>query len=167
MKAAEALKSAIEAEKEGIYNYLKFAWTTENPTGKNMFIRLAMDEHEHMRILERQLVHVEAGEPWEDVAIEESIMEKVVPRIKSLRPSADERGPGRLDALDTAIKFERQASEFYARLAGEIEDTAARKILERLAGMEQLHYDLLVAERDYINGTGFWFGIPEFFVGDR
>ena len=54
-EAIKALKTAIEVEDNGLVTFLKFARRTKDITGKNMFIRLAMDELEHRQILEKQL----------------------------------------------------------------------------------------------------------------
>ena len=53
-KLIDNLRKAVEIEDNGLINYLKFARQTKDETGKNMFIRLAMDEHEHHIILEKQ-----------------------------------------------------------------------------------------------------------------
>ncbi|MDZ7378537.1 MAG: rubrerythrin, partial [candidate division KSB1 bacterium] len=49
-EVAKSLQTALAIEDQGLETYLKFARQTKDLTGKNMFIRLAMDEHEHRRI---------------------------------------------------------------------------------------------------------------------
>ena len=52
------LKDAIKIEDDGLSSYLEFARKTENKTGKDLFIRLAMDEHQHRLILEDKLINL-------------------------------------------------------------------------------------------------------------
>jgi len=51
--SVKILRTAIEVENNGLVTFLKFARQTKDETGKNMFIQLAMDEHEHRLILEK------------------------------------------------------------------------------------------------------------------
>jgi len=55
MNDTEALRTAIEMEKDSLYKYLEFAKGTKDVSGKNMFIRLSMDEFSHMELLYRAL----------------------------------------------------------------------------------------------------------------
>jgi len=57
--SVKILRTAIEVENNGLVTFLKFARQTKDETGKNMFIQLAMDEHEHRLILEKQLNKLE------------------------------------------------------------------------------------------------------------
>jgi len=163
MDLAQILKTAIEAEKAGLKNYLEFARQTKEETGKNMFIRLAMDELEHMDILEKQLERRWEKQPFGRVVVERSVIEKIVPVLsESAVRQAGRSTTGESLALATALEHEKKAREYYLTQAQEVQEAELKALFERLAEMEDNHYRLIEAELDYINRTGFWFGIPQF-----
>lgn len=159
----KALEFALEAEKTGLSSYLNFAYQTKDPTGKNMFLRLAMDEFDHMRLLEQQARNLQSTECFLPVTIEPSEIEKLVPKLsaKDLRIRG-EHGVSELGALKTALNLEDEAIKFYRAQTKTATDENAKMMYSRLAEMEQAHYDLLQAEIDAIEKTGFWFNFREF-----
>jgi rubrerythrin len=161
--AIKALETALEAEKTGLINYLDFAYQTKDETGKNMFLRLAMDEFEHMRLLEKQAHSIQKEECWLSVTIEPSEIEKLIPKLqdKDLRIRG-KQGIDQLGALRTAMDLEDQAIKFYRNQPQIGQDQNAKEMYGRLAEMEQAHYELLQAEIDAIEKTGFWFNLREF-----
>lgn len=161
--AMNALKTAIEIEDQGLLNFLKFARQTKDTTGKNMFIRLAMDEHEHRRIIEKQLNNLLAGKPLLKIEIPKSEIEQVAPTIREKQQKTrGESGLLEIDALNTALDLERKAAKFFREQADLVADPEAKGMFIRLAEWEDAHFDIIQAELDSIQGTGFWFGIPEF-----
>jgi rubrerythrin len=152
-----ALATAIDAEKQSLRTYLRLAWDTRDASGKQMFIRLATDEFEHMRLLETwQVGMLPPG------AIEPSVIERLVPKLSD--KSLQIRGTGgqhQLSALNAALDLERSAQTFYEE-QGRKTDGSARATFARLADMEAAHYALIQAEIDGIQQTGFWLGLPEF-----
>jgi rubrerythrin len=153
-----ALATAIEAEKQSLRNYLEFAWNTRDSSGKQMFVRLATDEFEHMRLLETW--QADTRPPG---AIEPSVIERLVPKLsdKSLQIRGT-KGQHQLSALDAALDLEKSARTFYEEQGRLARDEPARALFSRLAEMEAAHYALIQAEIDNIQQTGFWFGLREF-----
>ena len=92
-----ALATATEAEKRSLRNYLEFAWNTRDGSGKQMFIRLATDEFEHMRLLEAQQASLAQSGGWQPTSVDATVIERIVPRLsdKSLRIRGTE-GPSQL-----------------------------------------------------------------------
>ena len=161
--AVKALKTAIEIEDNGLLNFLRFARQTKDTTGKNMFIRLAMDEHEHRRIIEKQLTNLMEGKPLIKIEIPKSEIEQVAPTIREKQQrTRGESGLLEIDALNTALDLERKAAKFFRDQADLVDDPDAKAMFIRLAEWEDAHFDLIQAELDSIQGTGCWFGIPEF-----
>ena len=161
--AVKALKTAIEIEENGLDAFLKYARQTKDVTGKNMFIRLAMDENEHRRIIEKQLNNLMEGKPLEVVEIGKSEVEEVLPKIREKQQrTRGESGLLEIDALNTALDLERKAAKFFRDQAELVDDAEVKTMFLRLAEWEDAHFDLIQAELDSIQGTGFWFGIPEF-----
>lgn len=161
--AVKALRTAIEIEDNGLLTFLKFARQTKDATGKNMFIRLAMDEHEHRLIIEKQLNNLLEGKPLINIEIPKSEIEEIAPKIREKQQrTRGESGLLEIDALNTALDLERQAAKFFRDQANLVTDPEAKALFIRLAEWEDAHFDLIQAELDSIQGTGFWFGIPEF-----
>lgn len=164
----EILNSGIKIEKNGIRSYLSYAFKTKDASGKNMFIKLAEDELSHMEILEKQLESLICNQTWICQNIPESIIEKIAPRIRELDRPKSEQGLDELAALKTALELEKKSIEFYKENKTKISNSDATKLFERLIEMEEAHYDLIQAEIDHIEQTGFWFGIREFTMeGER
>ena len=79
------LKKVAElVEDNGLITFLKFAKQTKDITGKNMFIQLAMDEHEHRLILEKQLNQLLEGGKWVNIE---------VPKSEAGGPKPEDRSP--------------------------------------------------------------------------
>ena len=161
-EAIKIVNIGIEIEKNGIKTYLDFAFRTKDCTGKNMFIKLARDEFDHMTILEKELVSLLEKKCWIREEIPISIAEKVAPALRRIEKIKSDDGVGELGALKTALELEKRSIEFYKSSREKITDQKAVVIFNRLIEMEESHYDLIQAEIDHIESTGFWFGIPEF-----
>ena len=159
----DALRTALKAEQEGVRTYLEYADKTGDPTGKKMFLILAEDEKDHAEILERQISRLERGQVWCDYEEHESLLLKLLPNlapVEARKRSTD--GANELDALRVALAQEQAAIELYRREAESLGDEKAQVMYRKLVAMEEAHYDIIQAQIDHVEGTGFWFGIPEF-----
>ena len=162
-KPTKALEIAIGTEKQGLKTYLDFAYQTKDESGKNLFIRLASDEFEHMTILEKQRESIQEKECWIAVKIAKSEIEKLAPGLKSkIQKVKGTEGLDQMSALKTALDMEDNAIRFYREQAEASTDPKAKEMYHRLVVMEQAHYALIQAEIDYIEKTGFWFDLREF-----
>ena len=158
-----ALELAVEGEKASLKQYLEYAWLTRNEGGRGMFVRLALDEFGHMSLLERQLSSLAGSGCWRPEPVPKSDIESIVPRLAGRGPEVEgARGLTQLSALQTALDLESRARDFYRAQAGAAGEPAVREMLTRLGEMEQAHADLIQAEIDSINRTGFWLSFPEF-----
>jgi rubrerythrin len=153
-----SLATALEAEKQSLRAYLRLAWDTHDASGKQMFIRLATDEFEHMRLLETW----QAGQQ-PPATLEPSAIERLVPHLsdKSLQIRGTS-GQHQLSALNAALDLETSARTFYEEQSRKAQGEPARATFSRLAEMEAAHYALIQAEVDNIREDGFWFGLREF-----
>lgn len=159
----KALEIALSTEKNGLKTYLDFGYRTKDESGKNMFIRLAADELEHIFILEQQRESIQEKECWISVKLEKSEIEKLTPALKEkVKKVKGSEGLDQLSALQTALDMEERAVKFYGEQAKINTDPKAKAMYERLVKMEQSHYELIQAEIDYIDKTGFWFDLREF-----
>ncbi len=158
-----ALEIALSTEKNGLKTYIDFAYRTKDESGKNMFIRLAADEFEHMAILEKQRESIQEKECWISVKLEKSEIEKLTPALKDkIKKVKGTEGLDQMSALRTALDMEERAIKFYGEQQQISTDPKAKDMYLRLVNMEQAHYELIQAEIDYIDKTGFWFDLREF-----
>jgi rubrerythrin len=159
----DALRKALKAEQEGRRLYLEYGEKTGDSTGKKMFSALATDEEDHANILSQQIEHLEKGLAWCSYSPGQSELEKLRPNLKTVEArKRSTEGMNDLDALRVALAQEQAAIELYRQEAESLVDKQAKEMYRRLAAMEESHYDIIQAQIDHIEGTGYWFGIPEF-----
>ncbi len=154
---------AIELEKEGLITYLRFGYQIENIAAKNLFIRLAMDEFEHMKILEEELAHFKKEAKLKKIKLPKTEIEKTTANLKPVLPQEKkEADVNELNALQVALNLEKRAIDFYGEQEKKSKDEIAQKIWKRLREIEESHYQLIQAEIDSLTKTGFWFDFREF-----
>lgn len=160
---ATIFATAIEIEMTGLETYLRFGMRTKDVTGKNMYMRLAKDELEHLRIFEEYRSRVLAGQELGAAPSEMKPITFVRPELRKVdAQTKGEEHADELTALQTALDLERRSIEFYTNWASKTTDPELRRLLVQLKEVEESHFDLIQAEIDSLTGTGFWFGIPEF-----
>jgi len=153
---------AIASEKAALGNYLDYARQTRDRAGQDMFIKLAQDEFHHMTILGKERERLQAGRTWQSVKIPPSPIEQILPLAnKNTAIPQETAQDNETQALELALKAEKKAGEFYLAQSKKVDSPAARSLLQRLAEMENAHYQILQAELDNINKTGFWMGFSE------
>ncbi len=159
------LKTADESEKEALLTYLKFARQTQDIGGKNMFIRLAMDEFGHMTLLDNQINNVVAQKGWQSVTVDRSMVEPLLPKIsKKDIQTMGKANANELSALETARALEQRAIDYYSANAKNTALPEIQQTFKRLAEMEEAHFTMIQAEIDNIKKTGFWFDTIEYSV---
>lgn len=163
MDSQSILMLASVGERKSLEKYLEFARDTRDPKGKDMFIRLALDEYHHWETIEKQIqLLTETRSISQSVAIPPSLIEPLIPKLskKNLLIKGQEKQDD-LTALQTALELEHSARNFYQEQATNASGNV-KQLLLRLAEIEQIHLELIQAELDSIQQTGFWFGFPEF-----
>ena len=156
------LRTAIDAEKHALKNYLDYAHLTKEVSGKNMFIQLARDEYAHMTALEKELARIHIGGTWQKITLSASPIEHAVETVKPVKSTtAESANNNETEAILLAMKAEKKAMQFYQSHLDEEKHPAARKLLTRLVEMESSHYQILQSELDSINKTGFLMGVRE------
>lgn len=159
----EIFRLAISLEKEALISYLRFGQEIKDLNGKNLFIRLAMDEFEHIEILEKEQEYFEKEKRFEELEIPQTEIEKSVTHLKPLLPKEKKVSDlNELNILQMALELEEKAIEFYQNQEKESKDKSAKKIWQRLKEIEEGHYKLIQAEIDSLTKTGFWFDFREF-----
>jgi len=159
--AIEAIKMAIQMEKDGRAFYEEAAKKTENKLGKKMFETLAKDEIEHLNTFQKMFDKITGTGEWREIA-QDSPKKGKVPIFEEEIQKKGDVNPTELDALRTAMDNERKSIDFYNNVAEETEDPLGKKIFTKIREEEKYHYDLLQAQLDYLTKSGFWFDIAEF-----
>jgi rubrerythrin len=133
-----ALEKAIEMETEGFRHYLRALRIVENKGAKEILREAAMDELGHRVLLEKALL-----EGYLDTS---NNMGRPVPTMnlsaflvkKELKPDSDAR-----EALAFAIHLEKEAVEFYRRLAEGCAGAPMGNVLQRMLEDESRHLQSL------------------------
>jgi rubrerythrin len=161
-KVAEAIKMAMELEKEGYAFFKQAAEQTDNKLGKEMFLRLAEEETKHMETFKKMFDSISNAEHWQQVASHLGATRKV-PVFKDAKGKMKAlREPGEVEALRQAMEIERKAIQFFSRAKSEAIDSAAKEIFDKIRAEEEYHHALLQAQYDSVMGAGFWLDTAEF-----
>ena len=164
-KLLSALKLAYEAEKQGLKTYLKYAKETNVGAGKNMFIQLALDEVDHMELIEKFSADIADGKPFYKLDVPLSRIEKFQPDIDSATFSKlDAATLSDEEALKVALEHEKNAENMYEKLAEDETNPEVKAFFEDMAKVEEKHYQIILAELNFMRSEGFWFDTTEFSV---
>ncbi len=160
------IETAIEAEKETLKSYIKLAIKVSNSMGKNMFLKLALDEFNHRELLEKALKTMLEGGLCMFPEIQESEIIKIVPNLEHEIENSSHLGQDDLTVLRLAQKVEQKGINYYKDCMKNAWDNESKKMFEYLIKMEEEHHSLIQTQIDYIEGTGYWLGIREFTLDD-
>ncbi|MCK4395348.1 ferritin family protein [candidate division WOR-3 bacterium] len=157
----EAIKIAIQMEKDGRRFYEECVKKTENQLGKEMFESLVQDEITHLNTFQKMFNTITETEEWREFAEVSPKVGKIPIFEGEIEKKAD-ANPSDLDAIRIAMDNERKSIDHYRKAANEAEDPLAVKIFNKIREEEEYHYDPLQAQRDYLTKSGFWFDVSEF-----
>lgn len=155
MQLADVLKTAIKSEVDGYTFYDLLAQKATNPEAKRKLENLRDDEIGHKKVL-CQLYEEHVGGAIGELP------------DKGLNALAEVFRKGHLDELKSerefinlAIEAELAATKYYNEHFKAADNDAVKSVFERLANEENLHYELLMAEREALSGNYYWFGYDE------
>lgn len=158
----QAIKMAIELEKDGRKFFQDAADRTENALGKKMFQSLARDEMKHLETFQQMLETLTGTETWSNIADSIVTVGKVPVFEEASKKSPAKGTASEIEALQLALDIEREAIDFFNKAAQDADDPLARQIFERIRDQEEYHYGLIQAQYDHVTNSGFWFDIAEF-----
>lgn len=166
MNLQQAIEAALEFEKKVRDHYLRGADDIVDPHGRRVFATLAGEEQRHVDYLERCLARWKQAGRVPDVPLK-SVLPDGVKWIeeakKTLSVRKDERvaTETELDALRTALQYEKETDGFYHELVSEL-SKEDRTLFDKFLRTEDGHLALVGAQLDAVQGRGFWFDISEF-----
>jgi rubrerythrin len=159
----EAIKTAIQLEKDGKAFFDQATRETSNDLGKKMFRKLASDEVRHLQTFKKMFQTIADPQTWKQLMAEGSPGTRMLFfEQKAAHRTPAEKDAGELSALQQALEVERKAIAFFKETAQATDDPEARRIFEAIAREEEAHYDLIQAQIDSVTHSGFWFDIGEF-----
>lgn len=156
------LKEALKLEMRGKEFFLQAARLTQNELGRKMFDHLAKEEVRHLETFAELFTEVLGGEDWkkaissEDLKENSEVIDSLVNRLKGAANKSD------VEALSIGLELEKKAIDHFGQALSISSDEKTRAIFERITNEERFHYDLLQAQLDSLQKTGFWLDSSEF-----
>ncbi|GAB7025183.1 ferritin-like domain-containing protein [Geotalea toluenoxydans] len=142
----EALKLAIQAEKDSMDFYRRAAAVTKNERARKVLELLANEEVGHLKSF---FDHYKGGEFGDLRSYMESPPNKKNAIFLALEKAVDE-DTHEQKALEIALKEEKACIEQYTLLAKDIVDPLVRKIFEQVVKETQNHYEMIEDEYMHI-----------------
>jgi rubrerythrin len=166
MNLTDAIGVALDFERKVRDHYYRFAKVIEDPQGRRVFETLATEEQGHVDYLERCLGDWKRTGNVPDRPLK-SVLPKGVKWIAEERKKVEAR-PGKriasvneIDALKTALQYEKDADAFYHKLVKQLPQEQ-QPLFQQFLGIEDGHLALVQAQLDSVSGSGFWFDVMEF-----
>jgi rubrerythrin len=144
----EAIRLAVQTEKDVMDFYLKAAALTKNERGRKVFEQLAREEREHAG-------HFFQVYPGKDLGTFDEFMARparvdqvmLVQLQKALAENVHER-----QAMEIALKEEEDLSKHLRLTASRIVDPQVRGVFERMAKETEHHFALIESEYAHLMG---------------
>jgi rubrerythrin len=138
----DAIKQAIQTEKDVMDFYLKAATLTSNERGKKVFEQLAKEEREHAGHFFEIYTGSDLGSFEDFMAMPPS---KGHAMLKQLEKALDENVHER-KAMELAMKEEEDLVKNLKMTASRIVDPSVRAVFERMARETENHYAIIESE---------------------
>lgn len=159
-KTLEALRIAIEMEKDGKECYLQASRTSTTEPGKRLLQVLADEEDAHRRKFEEIYETIRAQKSWPPTDFRadgsEPLHAQFIRTCAALgadaRPVASE-----LDIIRTAIDKESKSYDFYNSQARVATYNGERAFYEALSGQENEHHLVLLDYYELLTDPAGWF----------
>ena len=173
------LRRGMSLERDGYRFYTQAAERASGERGRAMFLDLAAQEEQHLRLLLAEYRALEEGRGW--LPYEEAMQadfsldpaqpdlpgEEPPDPIPVFTPEREVSLEGDIAALEYGLETERLSQELYARGAREAGDARARQAYEFLVSQEEQHYRLLENTHAYLSQNQIWWDSEQypFFTG--
>ncbi len=142
MKLLEAIKSAIQTEKNVMDFYLKAASLTENERGKKVFAQLASEEREHAGHFFEIYTGSDLGTFEEFIAHPPATSHAMIRQLeKALDENVHER-----KAMELAMQEEEDLLKNLRMTAARMVDPSVRAVFDRMAEETEHHYAIIESE---------------------
>jgi rubrerythrin len=169
----------MSLERDGYRFYIQAAERASDARGRAMFVDLASQEEDHLRLLLAEYRALDEGRGWlpyEEAMQADFPLDAAAPDLPGeeppdplpvFTPNREISLEGDIAALEFGLETERISRELYAQGAQETADPHARQAYEFLVGQEEQHYRLLQNTHEYLSQNQTWWDSEEypFFTG--
>jgi len=156
----EALKTAIDIEKDGKECYLTAVQKSDNEAGRKLLHSLALEEDTHLQKLEEIYHSIQKKMGWPAVAFQpdkgKKLRELLIETCKATGVNV-KGGVTEVDAINTAIGKEKESYDFYKRQNKNATYENERAFYEAVAAEEREHELILVHYYEYLTDPVDWF----------
>jgi rubrerythrin len=155
----DAIRTAIQMEKDGHSFYQKAAAQTTSEMGQAVFKSLAADELLHLEVFQKLFDENVGKQEWYDLVNTSKKYADIQIFPKDLRTIEGGINPetSEIDALRIAMDSEQKAIDYYSKIRELSTDEEVNKIIDEIINQEKNHYSILEGEFHHINSTGYWF----------
>ena len=166
MKLDEAIRAAIEYEGGVHRTYLEAMERATDEVGKRIFKVLCDEEMGHLKYLRERLDewkktgHITVKKLETSIPTREAIDLGVQELREKVAPNPGAKRETELDLLSKALEVEAETSNFYKKMASEL-DGEGKALFERFVEIEEGHQAIVQAEMDCLSGMGVWFDTRE------
>ena len=153
-----AIKTAIQMEKDGFAFYKKASVQTSSDMGRDIFESLANDEQLHLEVFQNLFQDKIEKTEWDNLVnsskkyAEINIFPKDLKQMEGANPDTNE-----LDALKIAMDSEKEAIDYYGKIKEKAKEDSIRQIINEIIEQEKNHYSILQEEFNHLSKTGYWF----------
>ncbi len=149
--ARDALRVAIATEQSGLAFYTHAARSARDARGRQIFLKLADEEKEHLGTLQKRYRELLAEDPHLEsrptfLFFKGAANGIFAAGVEELAQGVDDR-----KALLIGIRCERGSHRFFKKYGERFEDSEGKRIFLEFADEEKQHMDLLVAEFRALN----------------
>ena len=150
--ARDALRIAMATEERGVRFYSAGAEVANSPSTRKVFLSMLEEEERHLQQLRVEWDRLIKDTP--NIVTAPVFLHFDFEALEVIFPSDVKVGEGLLgdlsevEALEVAMKMEKEAYAFFTDYAERFEDTRGRDIFLRFAGEEKEHCDMIRTERD-------------------
>jgi len=173
------LRRGMSLERDGYKFYTTVAGRASGARGEAMFLDLAAQEEQHLRLLLAEYRALEEGRGWlpyEEALRAEFPLDPAAPDLPGEEPpeplpvfTPDRQVSliGDIAALEFGKETERISQELYARAGRATDDPRARETYDFLTGQEEQHFRLLDKTLEYLTQNQTWWDSEQhpFFEG--
>jgi len=154
----DAIETAIKMETDAMAFYREAANKTNHPFGKEMFKGFIKDETRHLKMLQDTFKgidsNIELVRPKDSIKTVFSMLkDEMMQRVNAL--------DSELEAVNIALKFEKEGFDFYRESASKAESTKEKELFDKLSIEENDHYTILLETQKFLENTGQWYMYEE------
>jgi len=159
------LAAARQIELFGIEFYGRFSECVNDENGAALLRGLRRDEEQHLGHVEREMRRVAPEREPADVVPGRSLLGIVPEKAFPFPPDRCMTLEDDIKALEVGIQVEISSVKMYRGAALMVEEPGVRRLLEKLASIEEGHRNLLEESMQLLRDKGAWYGYSPILEG--